>query len=380
MKISLNWLSDYIDLKDYLGNVDELAKILTAAGLEVEEIEDPSKHWGSVVIGKIEKKDKHPDADKLTVCQVDVGGKVEQIVCGAKNHNAGDFVVVATPGAVLPGDFKIKKSKIRGVESNGMLCSETELGLSDEADGIMILKDNPKTGTAFADYTDQGAIVFELNVTPNRADCLSHLGLARELATLLDRKIKKPAADIKEGGSEISKDIKVELKDSKGCPRYCGRMIKGVKVGPSPGWLKSRIESVGLNSINNIVDVTNYVLFEYGQPLHAFDYSEIKKQTITIQKAKAGEKFTTLDSTEIELSSDDLLIRDGERAVALAGVVGGLNSGVTEKTTDIFLESAFFAAEGVRKTSRAHGIETDSCYRFSRGVDPQETLNAMTAP
>ena len=258
-----------------------------------------------------------------------------------------------------------------------MLCSETELGLAEKADGIMILPQDSKPGVALAEFASDTDIIFELNVTPNRADCLSHLGLARELATLLDRPVNLPDATLDQGKKSVNDWIQVELKDSESCPRYCGRVISGVKVGESPAWLKNSLEAIGLNSVNNIVDVTNYVLFEYGQPLHAFDFSQVKGARITIEKAKDSESFTTLDGTEVKLSAKDLVIRDGERAVALAGVVGGQNSGVSESTTDIFLESAFFTAEGVRRTSRAHGIETDSCYRFSRGVDPEQTLNAM---
>lgn len=378
MKISLNWLSQYIHLEDYRNRLPELSSLLTQAGLEVEDMVNPAESWDKVVVGHLLEVGKHPDADKLTLCKVDIGaGEPAQIVCGAKNHKQGDYVAVATVGAVLPGDFKIKKSKIRGVESFGMLCSETELGLSDGADGIMILEGNPKVGQAFADYSDQADIIFELNVTPNRADCLSHIGLARELSTLLDRPVKIPENKINETGKSVNDWISVDLKDADRCPRYCGRMISGVKVGESPSWLKNSLQAIGLNSVNNVVDVTNYVLFEYGQPLHAFDYSEVKDAKIVIERAKVGEEFTTLDGTEVKLSDEDLVIRDGGRAVALAGVVGGLNSGVTEKTTDIFLESAFFRSEGVRRTARAHGIETDSCYRFSRGVDPEQTLNAM---
>ena len=313
-----------------------------------------------------------------SLCKVDVNaGEPLQIVCGAKNHKTGDHVAVAQVGAVLAGNFKIKQSKIRGVESSGMLCSESELGIADEADGILLLGDSYKPGTPMADLEEFSDIIFELNVTPNRADCLSHLGLARELSTLLDRPVKLPESETRETGKSINDWIQVELKNSDLCPRYCGRMISGVKVGESPDWLKKSLQAIGLNSVNNVVDVTNYVLFEYGQPLHAFDYAEIKNAQIIIENAKKDEAFTTLDGTEVKLSDSDLVIRDGARAVALAGVVGGQNSGVSEKTTDIFLESAFFKAEGVRRTSRAHGIETDSCYRFSRGVDPEQTLNAM---
>ncbi|MEM7647291.1 MAG: phenylalanine--tRNA ligase subunit beta, partial [Pseudomonadota bacterium] len=303
--------------------------------------------------------------------------KPAQIVCGATNHKQGDFVAVATVGAVLPGDFKIKKSKIRGVESFGMLCSEKELGLSEEADGILILDDGVFAGQTFQEAYGQADIIFELNVTPNRADCLSHIGLARELATLLDRPVNLPQAKTPESGKSIHEWIQVDLKDSESCPRFCGRMISGVKVGESPAWLKNALESICLNSVNNVVDVTNYVLFEYGQPLHAYDYGQLKNSKIIVEKAKKDELFVSLDGTEIKLDDQDLVIRDGVRPVGIAGVIGGQNTGVSESTADIFLEGAFFKAEGVRKTSRSHGIETDACYRFSRGVDPEQTLNAL---
>ncbi len=378
MKISLNWLSEYIELDDYRKNLGELSRILTAAGLEVEEMVSPAIHWNHVVVGELLEVGKHPDADKLTLCQVNVGHeKPLQIVCGAKNHKAGDKVAVAQVGAVLKGDFKIKASQIRGVDSFGMLCSTDELGLSEGSEGILILNKDLKIGTPLSEVKEYSDVVFELNVTPNRADCLSHIGLARELSTLLNRKVKMPSAELKETKVNIDDQIHVELKDEESCPRYCGRMIKGVKVQVSPDWLKNRIESIGLKSINNVVDVTNYVLFEYGQPLHAFDLKKIKKQTLKIEKAKDAETFTTLDGTVIQLSNQDLVICDGEKPVALAGVVGGLDSGVSVETVDLFIESAFFKSEGVRRTSRAHGIETDSCYRFARGVDPEQTLNAL---
>lgn len=378
MKVSFNWLNQYIDIQDYRSRLGELENLLTQAGLEVEEMVNPSEHWGHVVVGELVQVGSHPDADKLTLCQVNVGASEPlQIVCGAKNHKQGDFVAVAQVGAVLPGDFKIKQSKIRGMQSSGMLCSELELGLSAESEGILILSPEHKPGTPLPDLQELSDIVFELNVTPNRADCLSHLGLARELSTLLDRAVQLPSVKLPAVKGDLSEVIHVQLNDSQACPRYCGRMIKGVQVAASPDWLKRRIEAVGLNAINNIVDVTNFVLFEFGQPLHAFDLKKISKSQLCIEKAAKGEKFTTLDSSEISLSESDLVIRDGARPVALAGVVGGLNSGVSEETQDIFLESAFFVAEGVRRTSRSHGIETDSCYRFSRGVDPAQTLLAL---
>ena len=378
MKVSLQWLNQYIDVSDYFDKPQELAEMITQAGLEVENLEDPSVQFKNVVIGQVKELAKHPDADKLTLCQVDTGeGSLRQIVCGAKNHKQGDKVVVATPGAVLPGDFAIKKSKIRGVESLGMMCSEVELGLADESPGIMILPEDSQVGLAFAEFQGLNDVLFELSVTPNRADCLSHFGLARELSALLDRQLKLPESTLHTVARETSSLIQLELKNSELCPRYAGRAIFGVKVGPSPLWLKQSLENIGLNSINNIVDVTNYVMMELGQPLHAFDASFLRGSKVIVDSATKGEKFTTLDGTEIVLEGDELTIRDGERAVALAGIVGGKNSGVNEETTDIFLESAYFTAATVRKTSRKFGIQTDSCYRFSRGTDPVGVDQAM---
>lgn len=376
MKISWNWLNDYIDISDYRKTPEELGKILTAAGLEIEGIDDAAQKFQHVVIGKLITVGKHPDADKLTLCSVDVGeGSPRQIVCGAKNHKAGDYVVAALPGAVLPGDFAIKKSKIRGVESLGMLCSTKELGLGQEGDGILIFKEG-KPGQPFAEKQGLDDIILEINVTPNRADCLSHLGLAMELSALLRREFKKPKAAITRGSFESSM-VQVAVTDSERCPRYAGCVVKNVKVGPSPEWLKQRLEAVGLRSINNIVDVTNYVMLEYGQPMHAFDLQQIKGQKISVRSSQKGEGFTTLDGTELTLSGDELVIADQERVVALAGVVGGKNSGVTDATKDVFLESAYFNSQTVRRTSRRFGFETDSSYRFSRGVNPNLTVEAL---
>jgi phenylalanyl-tRNA synthetase beta chain len=378
MKISLSWLSEYVDVKEFSQKPEELAKLLTAAGLEVEGFDDPSKSLRNVVVGQIVELGKHPNAEKLTLCQVDIGdGKPRQIVCGAKNHKQGDRVAVALPGAILPGNFAIQLSKIRDVESQGMLCSESELGLKEKSEGILILPKDAKLGAPYAEFAGLNDIVFEINVTPNRADCLSHLGLAREISCLLDRKIRLPEAKIKAGGKETKKTIDVKLHEAELCPRYAGRSIFGVKVGASPAWLTRRLQAVGLNTVNNVVDVTNFVMMEYGQPLHAFDAQDLRGSRVTIEKAKAGEAFKTFDGTELKLHGEELTIRDGERAVALAGVIGGLNSGVTEKTTEIFLEAAHFNPRGVRRTSRRHGLETDSAQRFSRGTDPDGVLAAM---
>ncbi len=376
MKISLKWLNDYVDIAEFLTEPARLARALIDAGLEVEAIENQAENFKNVVTGHIIELGRHPNADKLTLCQVDTGeGRPRQIVCGAKNHKQGDKVVVALPGAVLPGNFAIQLSKIRDVESQGMLCSETELGLKTESEGIVILPKETKVGQAFAQFSGRDDVFFEVNVTPNRADCLSHLGLAREISCLLDRKLKVPTTELKAGTKKNLIDVKLHDRDL--CTRYTGRSIFGIKVAASPDWLRDRLTSVGVNSINNIVDVTNFVMLEFGQPLHAFDADALKGHYLSIEKAKAKEKFKSFDGTEFELKGDELTIRDKERAVALAGVVGGLNSGVTDATTNIFLEVAHFSPKGVRRTSRKLGVETDSSLRFSRGTDPEALLTVV---
>jgi len=378
MKISLRWLSDYLDIQDDLAKPEQLAALLTAAGIEVESVQNLAKQYEYVVIGEILKKAQHPNADRLTLCQVSTGnGVVHQIVCGAKNHNEGDRVAVALPGAVLPGNFVIKHSKIRDVESGGMLCSEKELGLKAESEGILILPKDAPVGKTFAKYMGLDDILFELKVTPNRADCLSHFGLAREIGALRGREATFPHQPITAAGGSTREQVRVELKDREMCPRYAGRGVRGVKVGPSPEWLKKRLEAVGLASINNVVDVTNFVMMELGQPLHAFDVRELKGRVVTIERARAGEAFTTLDGTELKLDGSELTIRDGERAVALAGIVGGKNSGIQDSTTEVFIESAYFAPAAVRRTARKFGIETDSSYRFARGTNPEAVPLAL---
>lgn len=379
MKISLKWICDHIDVQDYAEKPSDLAKLLTAVGLEVEAVENKSEQFKNVVVGHITKLDRHPNADRLTVCQVDAGeGQTRQIVCGAKNHKAGDKVVVTLPGAMLPGNFEIKKSKIRDVESLGMLASESELGLKKESEGILILPADAPVGKPFAEYAGLDDVVFEINVTANRPDCLSHLGLARELSCLLERPLKTPPLKLKTDSTlSAKKTVGLEVKDAKLCTRYSGRVIRGVKVGPSPGWLKARLESVGLNSINNIVDATNFIMMDQGQPLHAFDTAMLKGSKIIVDKAPHGESFVTLDGTEMKLDGFELTIRDSERAVCIAGAIGGKNSGVTEKTTTVFVESAHLAMDSVRKTARRHGLQTDSAYRFSRGTDPSNVVKAL---
>ncbi len=382
MKISLSWLSDYIDVKEYFDKPDQLVSLLTGAGLEVESVQDLGARFKHVVTGLILEKAVHPGADRLTVCQVSTGsGVVHQIVCGAKNHSQGDRVVVALPGAVLPGDFAIKVSAIRGVESRGMLCSVEELGLSQPGDepspGILILPKDAPIGESFAKYKKLSDLILEIKVTPNRADCLSHFGLAREIAAIRGGEYIFPMKTLSEVANSTKKMVDLNVKDQTLCPRYSGRYIAGVKVGPSPEWMQSRLEAVGLKSINNIVDITNYVMMELGQPLHAFDARFLEGNKIVVEKSKAGENFTTLEGTELKLTGQELVIRDGVKPVAMAGVVGGKNSGVQNDTQNIFVESAYFAPVGVRKSSRQFGIETESAYRFARGVNPDACMLAL---
>ncbi|MDX9732462.1 MAG: phenylalanine--tRNA ligase subunit beta, partial [Bdellovibrionales bacterium] len=379
MKLSLRWLNDFVDVQEFMKTPDELARILTNAGLEVESIEDQAKPFQNVVVGHILEKGQHPNADRLSLCQVSTGdGVVHQIVCGAQNHKQGDRVVVALPGAVLPGNFAIKHSKIRGVESGGMLCSEKELGLlaeGEDSPGIVILPEDAPIGRGFAVYRGLDDVIMELKVTPNRADCLSHYGLALEVGCLLGREVKKPRAEFTPGAWDGAVSVAIQAADLG--PRYAGRHVRGVKVGPSPEWLRLRLESVGMKSINNVVDVTNYVMMEMGQPLHAFDIREIKGGAISVDRARAGEAFTTLDGSELKLDGTELTIRDSERAVALAGVIGGKNSGVVDSTTEVFIESAYFAPGAVRRTMRKFGLDTDSGYRFARGVNPETTADVL---
>ncbi|MFZ4405422.1 MAG: phenylalanine--tRNA ligase subunit beta, partial [Pseudobdellovibrionaceae bacterium] len=341
------------------------------------DVQNLAQHFKNVKVGLVVELQQHPNADKLTLCRVSTGEDVHQIVCGAKNHRAGDRVVVALPGAVLPGNFAIKKSMIRNIESAGMLCSAKELGLAGESEGIVILPADAPVGQDFAVYGELEDTVFELKVTPNRADCLSHFGLAREVSCLFKRPLKSLAPELKKLGPATADEIEVLVKDASLCPRYAGRVIRGVKVGDSPTWLKKSLEKVGHASINNIVDVTNYVMLELGQPLHAFDLGKISEKQIIIDKSKAQEKFITLAATEVTLSGAELTIRDAKGPLCIAGVIGGQSSGVSVDTKDIFLESAYFTAQSVRKTARHLGIDTDSSYRFSRGVDKAATLLAL---
>ncbi len=374
MNTSLNWLQDHLDLSDR--TTEELADMLTFAGIEVEGITARGAAVDHVVVAQILRSDPHPNAERLSVCQVDDGREnPRQIVCGAKNYRVGDKVPFALPGAVLPGDFKIKEGKLRGVASMGMMCSGRELQLSDDHEGLLILNTDAAPGTPIAEIFESDT-VFELEVTPNRPDLLSHLGIARELAALTKRPLKGPTHHGEPAVAEAPASAEViTLEAPEACPLYTARRITGVKVGPSPDWLKSKLESIGLRPINNIVDITNYVLFEMGQPLHAFDADKLDGG-IRVRHAEEGETFLALDGEEYRLQASDLVIADQKRAVAIGGVMGGEDSGVVETTTNVFLESAYFTPSRIRRTSRRLDLSSDSSYRFERGVDPVQTAGA----
>ncbi|MFT5465065.1 MAG: phenylalanyl-tRNA synthetase beta chain [Verrucomicrobiales bacterium] len=367
MKVSLNWLNDHLDLSDK--SIDEMADLLTFAGIEVEGIQQlPAE----LVVAEVKSSDPHPGADKLSVCQVDDGSdSPRQIVCGAKNYKVGDKVPLALPGAKF-GDYEINEGELRGVESRGMMCSAKELNLSDDADGLMILPNDLKPGTPMREVYPP---VYEIEVTPNRPDQLSHLGIGRELGALLGQRIRKKSHDKIKTPTRPAKPDEIKISDTETCPFYTGRIIRGVKVKPSPAWLQEKLNSVGLRPINNLVDITNYVLMEMGQPLHVFDLAKLDGG-IHVRRAAAGEKFLALDGETYELSDVDCVIGDSKEPHAIGGVMGGEDSGVTETTTDILLEAAYFTPSFIRRTSHRLLLHSDSSYRFERGVDPAQVLGA----
>ncbi|MFH0925866.1 MAG: phenylalanine--tRNA ligase subunit beta [bacterium] len=382
MKVTLNWLKEFVDIP---WTAKELAERLTMVGLEIASITPLGQGLSSVVIGKITSIDKHPKADRLSLCQVDIGSKKLSIVCGATNIKAGDKVPIALEGAQLPSGVTIKKAKIRGVISEGMLCSQKELGLAEDSSGIYILDTEALLGTLLLDYLNLNDIVIEVEITPNRGDCLSVIGIAREIVAITGGKLKYPSlhpnfeeeGSVGEDSGHINEFITVNVEDSHDCPRYSARVVKDVSIAPSPSWLTSRLLSVGLRPINNVVDITNYILMELGQPLHAFDYSLIKGQQLIIRKAKKDEKIITIDKNKRILDEQMLVIVDKERPIAVAGVMGGIDTEVTENTRNILLESAFFDSISVRRTAKRLGLATEASYRFERGVDPNGIIYAL---
>ena len=412
MKFSLKWLGDFIEVEPFFKDPQVLLRGLTQAGLEFDFFEEEKKRFENCVVAQITSAKKHPQADRLKICEVVAGEKTYSVVCGAKNYKEGDKVILAKPGAVLAGDLVIKKSRIRGIVSEGMLASRSELGFlskdkeksdldlkgvksSGKEEGLWVLPFDTVVGTRLSEYLSFEDVIFDLSVPPNRPDCLSHKGLAREIHCLLGVPLVKVGSSVRErplkkGGEKpvtrgffiqgnkalsVKKTLKVEVKNDKACPRYCGRLITGLKIGESPAWLKSRLHSLGLKSINNVVDITNFVLWDRGQPLHAFDRDKIR--ALTVDLSKKAEKFLSLDGQKFVLSGEELTIRDGDKILALAGVIGGMDSSVTKETTSVFIESASFSPEKIRRATRRLGIDTHSSYRFARGTDVNSVKEAM---
>ncbi|MDY6857139.1 MAG: phenylalanine--tRNA ligase subunit beta [Thermodesulfobacteriota bacterium] len=373
MKASLNWLKKYIDL--HL-SPDELGDALTMAGLEVECIIKTEKNLNNIVVGKISSIKNHPNADKLSLCQVTTGECLYSIVCGAKNMKAGDRVALAIEGALLANGMEIKKTKIRGELSEGMLCSEQELGIGEDSNGIMILEDDLDLNKDIASALNLNDHIFELNITPNRPDCLSIIGIAREIAAITGKALKIPKIEFKEGDERTEDLTSIELQDTELCPRYSARLISDLVIGPAPFWMRRMLESVGIRPICNIVDITNFVLMEFGQPLHAFDFDLLSERRVVVKRADYNEVFVSLDGVKRTLSNDTLMICDGEKPIAIAGIMGGLNSEVRENSSTILIESAYFHPTNIRKTSKKMGLQTESSFRFERGVDPEGVIRA----
>jgi phenylalanyl-tRNA synthetase beta chain len=375
MKISLNWLKQYINIENI--PLDDLLNKLTLSGLEVEDVNDESSKLNNIVVGFVKEKKKHPNADKLSLCVVSTGDEEFQVVCGAPNVEAGQKVIFAKIGAVIPhGNFTISKAKIRGIESFGMLCSESEIELSDDHSGLKILDPDLKEGIPVSDALGLNDVLLEIGITPNRPDALSHYGIARDISAIYNLELKFPEILITESDQEISKLAAIEIEDTINCPRYSSRVVTDVKIKESPLWLKEYLRKIGLRSINNVVDVTNYVMHEIGQPLHAFDLDKLAGRKIIVKSTAAESTFKTLDSKDRKLSPGTLLICDAEKPVAIAGVMGGENSEVSGQTKNILIESAYFSPSGIRRTSKYLGLGTDASYRFERGTDPLGTVLA----
>lgn len=380
MKISVNWLRQYVetDLSE-----NEIADKLTLLGLEVEEIEQTGHDFSNMVVGQVEKVRSHPNADKLQICDVNIGSGVSQIICGAPNVAGGQKVAVALVGATMPepgpdGSYlTIKKVKLRGESSEGMICSEAELGISDDHSGIMVLDDSLEVGTPLNKALDtEPDTVLEIGLTPNRPDAACHIGVARDLAAVLENELKHPYGDVDTSESDLSEHVTIEIKNADKCPRYSAFMVKDVTVKESPNWLKKRLQSIGLRPINNVVDVTNFVLHEVGQPLHAFDFDKLADQKIVVKDFDEEIEFITLDDTKRRIPAGTLFICDGKKPVAIAGVMGGEESEVSTETSKVLIESAYFDPSVIRKASKNLALLTDSSYRFERGIDPTMQLKA----
>ncbi|WP_117149214.1 phenylalanine--tRNA ligase subunit beta [Paraliobacillus zengyii] len=380
MLVSMNWLRQYVDLGDI--SPESLADKITKTGIEVEGIEYIAAKSTNVVVGYVEECEKHPNADKLNLCQVNVGEETLQIICGAPNIAKGQKVAVAKPGAVLPGNFKIKKAKLRGVESNGMICSLQELGIEEKfvpkdiADGIFVFPDDVEVGTEAASLLNLDDAILELGLTPNRSDALSMLGVAYEVAAILDVQVQLPDETVETTAEKATDQVKVTVEAPELNPYYGAFVVKDIKVGPSPLWMSNYLIAAGIRPINNVVDITNYVLLEYGQPLHAFDFDQFGSDEIIVRRAKENESIKTLDDKERTLKTDHLVITNGTTPTALAGVMGGANAEVTDETTTVLLEAAYFDPKAVRIASKFHGLRSESSTRFEKGVDPNRVKRA----
>jgi phenylalanyl-tRNA synthetase beta chain len=382
MFVSYKWLQEYVDLSGITAK--ELADKITKSGIEVENVEVLNKGVKGVVVGHVLEREQHPNADKLSKCLVDIGeGEAVQIICGAPNVAKGQKVAVAKVGAVLPGNFKIKKAKLRGEESYGMICSLQELGIESKlvakeyADGIFVFPNDAPVGADALELLNLDDEVLELGLTPNRADCLSMIGVAYEVAAILGREVKLPKVELHETSENIDDYISVKVEATEDNPLYAARVVKNVKIGPSPLWMQTRLMAAGIRPHNNVVDITNYILLEYGQPLHAFDYDRLGSKEILVRRAKAGEKIVTLDDVERTLTEDHLVITNGTEPVALAGVMGGANSEVQNDTTTVLIESAYFTSVSIRKSSKDHGLRSEASTRFEKGIDPARTKEAL---
>ena len=377
MKVSVKWLKDYVDITL---PPQELAEKLTMAGLEAGDIQTIGAGWENVFIGEVIRIEKHPNADRLQLATVNLGQEQSTVVCGAPNIAVGQRVPFARVGARLVDGHsgrhvELKPAKIRGVRSEGMVCSEMELGISDNHEGIMVLPKDAPIGAPLAEY--MGDTILNIGITPNRPDCLNMIGIAREVAALTGTKVRLPEVQYEEQEPSTNQMISIEILDPDLCPRYCGGIIKEVKIGPSPQWMQERLLAAGMRPINNIVDITNFVMLEYGQPLHAFDYEGIGGKKIIVRRARENEQIITLDGERRELSPDTLVIADEQYPVALAGVMGGAESEVTERTTTILLESANFNNASIRRTSRGLGLISEASSRFDKGLSPDLPMPAI---
>ena len=374
MLVSIKWLKDYVDFDL---TPEELAKKLTMAGLEVDGIERKKPSFTGVVVGKIVSIAPHANADKLSLCVVSTGDHKFPVVCGAPNIKEGMLSPFAMVGATIPGGYTIKKSSIRGELSEGMLCSESELEIGDDNTGIMPLPDHLPLGRDLADVLDLNDVVLDVSITANRSDCLSMIGFAREIAALLNGRVKHPQITLKEGSDRVHGVTSVTIEDPDLCPHYTARVLKNVKIASSPFWMKQRLEAVGIRAINNVVDVTNYVMLELGQPLHAFDFRFLEEGRIVVRRSRQDEPFVSLDEKERILRKDTLMICDGKKPVAIAGIMGGVNSEIKDDTETVLLESAYFLPTSIRKSARWLGMQTDASYRFERGIDPEGVLKSL---